>query len=156
MAARLGDWWLAASEHVVTGQVPAPPGAVRDFYCDLHNITEVHPLVISVLVIGSEQSEDSRTVTYRVHDRIPFGPVTFKVSYTARMHVPDRGDVLTEARQFPRVRLDGRVSFDVSDGGTLVTERLRIIAPRPLAAMTVREAVTAHGEMLAGISRYFG
>jgi hypothetical protein len=41
------------------------------------------------------------------------------------------------------------------DGGTRVTERIRIAAPRPLAPMTTREGVKAHIEMLAGIRRHF-
>ena len=77
------------------------------------------------------------------------------ITYTARVHVPARGDVLTEARQFPRVLLSGTVSFDQVTGGTRLTERLRIEAPRLLAAITVREAVAAHAEMLAGIRRSF-
>jgi hypothetical protein len=48
------------------------------------------------------------------------------------------------------------VSFDPLDGGTRVVERLTIEAPRPLAAITTREAVKAHTEMLAGIRRHFG
>jgi hypothetical protein len=139
----------------VTDDVPAPRDDVRDFYCDLRNIVRVHPLVVSVQVIDREQTTQSHTETYRVRDRIPFGPFTLKVGYTARVHVPDDGDVLTEARQFPRVRLRGRVSFDEVEGGTRVTERLEITAPRPLAALTVREAVAAHAEMLAGIRRHF-
>ncbi|MDT4999847.1 MAG: hypothetical protein QOK12_1952, partial [Mycobacterium sp.] len=69
--------------------------------------------------------------------------------------VPLHGDVLTEARQFPRVELDGVVSFEEEGDGTRVTERLVIRAPRPLAATTVRQAVAAHVEMLAGIRRHF-
>jgi hypothetical protein len=47
------------------------------------------------------------------------------------------------------------VSFDAESDGTRVTERLVIRAPRPLAATTVRQAVAAHAEMLAGIRRHF-
>ena len=140
----------------MTDEVTAPPEVVRDFYCDLHNTVRVHPLVISVQVTGRDQTEDAHTVIYRVRDRIPLGPFTVKVAYTARVHVPSHGDVLTDAQQFPRVRLRGVVSFDGVDGGTRVTERLVITAPRPLAALTVREAVRAHAEMLAGIRRHFG
>lgn len=136
-------------------EVPAPPDVVRDFYCDLSNIVRVHPLVISVRLTDSRQSGDSRTDTYRVRDRVPFGPFRFTVAYTARVHVPRLGDLLTEARQFPHVRVQGRVSFDEVDGWTRVTERLGIAAPRPLAAMTVREALKAHAAMLAGIRRHF-
>jgi ligand-binding SRPBCC domain-containing protein len=153
--ARSGSWWLTSTDHVVSDEVPAPPAEVRDFYCDLHNITKLHPLVVSVEDLQREEVADSYTQIYRVRDRIPLGRLTVGVTYTARVHVPATGDVLTEARQFPRVRLQGRVSFTQVDGGTRLTERLRIEAPRPLAAVTAREAVKAHAEMLAGIRRCF-
>ncbi len=63
--------------------------------------------------------------------------------------------MLTEARQFPAVRLDGVVSFDPIPAGTRLTERIRISAPWPLLGMTARQAVAAHQEMLAGIRRHF-
>lgn len=128
---------------------------MRDFYCDLHNVALVHPLVVSVQTIERDETVDSHTQTYRIRDRIPFGRFTMAISYTARIHVPTHGDVLTEARQFPHVRLHGKVSFDTADGGTRLTERLRIEAPWPVAATTTRHAVKAHQEMLAGIRRCF-
>ncbi|MDT5336731.1 MAG: hypothetical protein QOD90_2236 [Mycobacterium sp.] len=149
------NWWLTSTNHVVSDEVPAAPQDVRDFYCDLHNITQFHPLVASIQVIHREQTDHSHTQTYRIRDRIPFGPFTMGIVYTAKVHVPISGDVLTEAHQFPRVRLFGRVSFDHVEGGTRLTERLRIEAPRPLAATTARQAVKAHTEMLAGIRRCF-
>lgn len=145
-------WWLTSSEHVLTEEVPAPPKEVRDFYCDLRNLDRLHPLIVAVRRTGFGETADSRTQTYRVRDRIPFGPFAVTVAYTARVHVPKRGDVLTEARQFPHVRLYGRVSFDAVDGYTRITERLTIRAPRPLAAVTTRTALGAHVKMLAGIA----
>jgi hypothetical protein len=47
------------------------------------------------------------------------------------------------------------VSFDPTGTGTRLTERIRIAAPRLLAAMTQREAVAAHVAMLAGIRSHF-
>jgi len=47
------------------------------------------------------------------------------------------------------------VSFEPIATGTRVVERIRIEAPRPLAAMTVGTAVEAHAEMLAGIRQRF-
>ncbi|MBJ7341213.1 SRPBCC family protein [Mycolicibacterium sp.] len=152
---RGSGWWLTSSEHVVSDEVPAPPSDVRAFYCDLQNITTLHPLVVSVQTIRREETVDSYTEIYRVRDRIPLGPLRLGITYTARIHVPVHGDVVTEARQFPRVRLTGTVSFDQVAAGTRLTERLRIEAPRPLAAITVKEAVAAHTEMLAGIRRCF-
>jgi len=90
-----------------------------------------------------------------VQDRIPLGPLNLRISYVARLHVPNVGPVTAEADQFPRVRLRTTVSFEPIGAGTRITERMRIEAPRVLAAMTVREAVKAHTAMLAGMRRCF-
>ena len=152
---RIRTWLTGSADHVVSDTVAAPTAVVRDFYVDLHNIREVHPLVVEVRETDRRERADGYVQTYRVRDRIPLGPVTMPITYTARVDVPNHGDVRTEARQFPWVRLNGVVSFDEAEDGTLVTERLRIEAPRPLAAVTVRQAVAAHAEMLAGIRRAF-
>ena len=149
------SWWIARTERTVTDVVPAPPEEVRAFYVDLDNIKLVHPLVVSVHSTARTQTASGHTQTYRVRDRLPLGPFVLTIVYTARLEVPLHGDVVTEARQFPRVSLDGVVSFDAAGDGTRVTERLVIRAPRPLAATTVRQAVAAHVEMLAGIRRHF-
>jgi hypothetical protein len=153
------NWWIARSEHTLSETVPAPPAEVRDFYVDLDNIKAVHPLVTAVDTIAREDTPRGYTQTYRVRDRIPLGPFGLAIAYIASVHVPLGGDgageVSTEANQFPRVRLTGVVSFDDTDGDTRVTERLVIEAPRPLAAVTVRQALAAHVEMLAGIRRRF-
>jgi hypothetical protein len=83
------------------------------------------------------------------------GVLSIRITYWARVEVPAHGDVITEARQFPRVRLNGAVTFQPIDSGTRLTERLQIAAPRLLAAMTQREAVNAHIAMLAGIRSHF-
>lgn len=147
--------WISSVERTLSIDVPGPPGDVRAFYTDLENIKQVHPLVVSVWSVDRSQTDDGYVQTYRVVDRIPLGPLHLRTNYVARLHVPLSGDVLTEARQFPRVRLRGTVAFQPTGAGTHVVEHVRIEAPRPLAAMTVRMAVDAHMEMLAGIRRVF-
>ncbi len=147
--------WYTHTERTLTEEVPAPADQVRDFYVDLNNIKSVHPLIVSVQTVSRSQTADGYLHDYRVVDRRPLGPFTVKVTYRARLLVPPDGDVLTEADQSPGVRLRGTVSFQPVPGGTRVTERVRISAPRPLAGFTTREAVKAHIEMLAGIRRHF-
>lgn len=147
--------WLTSVECTVAEDVPAPPDDVRAFYVDLDNIKLVHPLVVAVRSAARSQTADGYVQTYRVSDRIPLGPLRLRTSYVARLVVPAHGDVATEARQFPRVRLRGTVSFEPVHAGTRVVERMRIEAPVPLAPMTTRKAVEAHTEMLAGIRRHF-
>jgi polyketide cyclase/dehydrase/lipid transport protein len=149
------SWWVTEAERTLSEEVPAPPGAVRDFYVDLRNIKLVHPLIVSVESLSRNATPDGYLQSYRVVDRIPFGPFTMKTAYRARLQVPADGDVLTEADQFPGVRLRGTVRFEPIAGGSRVTERIRIAAPRPLAAVTIREAVKAHIAMLAGIRQHF-
>jgi hypothetical protein len=149
------SWWIAHAERTLSEQVPAPPDEVRDFYVDLDNIKLVHPLIVSVQATSRTETPDGYLQSYRVVDRIPLGPFTIQITYRARLHVPADGDVMTEADQSPGVRLRGTVSFEPIDGGTRVTERIRITAPRPLAPVTTREAVKAHIAMLSGIRHHF-
>ena len=149
------NWWVSHAERTLSEEVPAPPGDVRDFYLDLDNIKLVHPLIVSVQATSRTETPDGYLQGYRVVDRIPLGPFAMRITYRARLHVRADGDVLTEADQSPGVRLRGTVSFAPVDGGTRITERIRIAAPRPLASVTTREAVKAHTEMLAGIRRHF-
>ena len=149
------SWWIAEAERTVTDVVPAPPDVVRDFYVDLDSLTVVHPLIVSVKELSRTDDPDGYRQTYRVVDRINMGPFSFRIAYRAGWQVPLHGDVLTEAYQSPSVRLLGRVRFEPVDGGTRLTERIRISAPRPLASYTNREAVKAHTSMLAGIRAHF-
>ncbi|OBI83806.1 SRPBCC family protein [Mycobacterium sp. 1245805.9] len=149
------SWWTAHAETELSEDVPAAPDDVRDFYVDLDNIKLVHPLIVSVQATARTDTPDGYLQAYRVVDRIPLGPFTMRITYRARLHVRSDGEVTTEADQSPGVRLCGTVSFAPIDGGTRITERIRIAAPRPLAAVTTREAVKAHVEMLAGIRRHF-
>jgi hypothetical protein len=149
------SWWIAHTEKTLSEDVPAPPDEVREFYVDLDNIKIVHPLIVSVQATSRTETPEGYLQSYRVVDRIPLGPLTMRITYRARLHVRTDGDVLTEADQSPGVRLRGAVSFEPIDAGTRVTERIRIAAPRPLAAVTAREGVKAHIEMLAGIRRHF-
>ncbi len=147
--------WIAHTACTLSEEIPAPPDQVRDFYVDLDNIKVVHPLVVSVQTLSRDHTADGYQQTYRVRDRIPLGPLSLGIAYWARVEVPQHGDVITEARQFPQVRLNGTVTFEPIESGTRLTERLNIAAPRLLAPMTQREAVTAHIAMLAGIRSHF-
>jgi hypothetical protein len=113
------SWWIAHAERMLSEEVPAPPGEVRDFYVDLDNIKLVHPLIVSVQATSRTETPDGYLQSYRVRDRIPLGPFGIQITYQARLHVPADGDVMTEADQSPGVHLSGTVSFEPIDGGTL-------------------------------------
>jgi hypothetical protein len=148
-------WCTVQTERTLTQEMTAEPERVRAFYVDLNNIAIVHPLVVSVRSIARSPAADGYVQVYRVRDRIPLGVFTLWTSYSARLYVPAAGDVIAEARQFPLIRLRSQVAFEHVEGGTRVTERMRIEAPRPLAALTAREAIKAHVAMMSGMRAYF-
>jgi hypothetical protein len=145
-----------AHERTLVEQIPGAPEAVRRYYVDLDRIADVHPLVVNVRTLSHRVTDEGYETTYRVKDLIPLGFLTLPISYTATLTVPAAGAVTAQAWQFPGVRLDSVVTFDAENGGTRLTERISISAPRVLLAVTVRQAVAAHIEMLAGIRRHFG
>ena len=145
----------AAAERTLVERIPAAPEAVRRHYIDLDRIAEVHPLVVAVCTLSHRITDEGYEQTYRVKDPVPLGFVNLPISYTAKLRVPDSGAVSASARQFPGVRLDSVVTFDAEPAGTRLIERIWISAPRILLSVTVRQAVAAHIEMLAGIRRHF-
>jgi hypothetical protein len=148
-------WLFRTARLTVSDDIPAPPDRVRDFYVDLENIRLVHPLVVAVETTARTETSDGYVQEYLVRDRIPFGPFTLGIRYVARLQVPAEGDVITEAHQFPKVRLNSVVSFEPVEGGTRLLEDIRVRAPRLLAAVTIREAEQAHIKMLSNIRRHF-
>ena len=147
--------WMSQARFELSEEVPGTPGDVRTFYTDLANMKLVHPLVVAVELVGDRQGAHGPCRDYRVRDRIPFGPLTLAVTYRASVLMAPDGVVHTEARQFPKVRLCGTVTFEPAGAGTTVTEAVDIEAPRPIAAFTAEQAEKAHAEMLAAIRRHF-
>ena len=142
-------------ERVVSAQISASPGRVRDFYVNLDNIVDLHPLVVDVRSLSKTETTDGYEQVYRVKDVVPLGVLRLPITYTATLTVPHSGPVRTRARQFPRVRLDSVVSFEADGTGTRLTERIAISAPPALRGITVRRALAAHADMLDGIRRHF-
>ncbi|MGX9672784.1 SRPBCC family protein [Mycobacterium sp. HM-7] len=147
--------WLSRSRFELREAVPGAPEDVRTFYTDLANMKLVHPLVVAVDCVDDRQDARGHFRAYRVRDRIPLGPLSLAVTYRATVLIAPGGVVHSEARQFPRVRLRGTVTFAPAGAGTTVIEAVDIEAPRPLAAFTAAAAEKAHAAMLAAIRRHF-
>ncbi len=147
--------WIGQARRRVGAEVPAPPEQVRAFYVDLDNISQVHPLVQWVRSTSRVDLADGYRQDYQVRDRIPLGPLALPITYRAPAHRSRRGSGDRAGPQFPQVRLDSRVDFAATGTGTRITEELTIAAPRPLLAITVKQAVAAHATMLAAIAKLF-
>jgi len=62
--------WIVHAVRTISDDVPAPPDQVRDFYVDLDNIKDLHPLVVSVQLLEHHHTAGGYQKTYRVRDRI--------------------------------------------------------------------------------------
>lgn len=147
--------WMSRARFELSEEVPGTPDDVRTFYTDLANMKLVHPLVVAVEVVGDRHDSQGHHRDYRVRDRIPFGPLNLAVTYRATVLIAPDGVVHTEARQFPKVRLRGTVTFEPVGAGTTIAEAVDIEAPRPLMVFTARQAEEAHKAMLAAIRLHF-
>ncbi|MGC9665493.1 SRPBCC family protein [Planosporangium sp. 12N6] len=140
----------------ITATVPGPAAAVRDWFCDITNLTHVHPLVVGVRR-QRQTVESGTTVTdYLVTDRMAVAGRRVRFTYRVRVSAPAQGPVRMLARQFPMIRLDNELSFTPADGGTLIRERLTVHAPRPLLRFVAAEAERAHRRMYTAMGGLFG
>ena len=145
---------MAAASFEVEQVIPAEPGAVRDFLCDLHGYRELHPLIESISDLPpSEELPNARR--YRVVDVIPLGPFKMRTSYVAALDPVSPGEVHGHAWQKPSVRLHTIYRLAAHDEGTLLREECRIEAPWLLRGFVAQQAAAAHRETLRSMAELF-
>ncbi|MEV6429061.1 SRPBCC family protein [Nocardia sp. NPDC051463] len=146
---------IRRAESTLTQVVPAPPAEVRAFYRDLSRLGEVHPLIVGVEQLPDTEEHGVRSSNYRVTDRIPFGPWSYRITYRVRSRTAEHGDLLVDAYQFPRIHVQTRASFTEHTSGTTVVEQLRLTAPWPLLSTVRSLGVRAHVTMLDNLRKRF-
>jgi hypothetical protein len=140
------SWWRASSDWTLTELVPTDAATVRNFSADVANLKLIHPLILAARKVGPDH--------WRVEERNPLGPLSFRVWYSMHVHVEANGDMVSEARLLG-VRLHSVVSFESVERGTQVVERLRIVGPRPLIGNIHSKSFKAHEQMFAAVRRHF-
>jgi hypothetical protein len=136
----------------LTTTVPANAAVVRERLGDLRNLPGLHPLVVAVEygpVIGGRQQ-------YTITDRIALGGLRVTSRYTVVIGPTPDGQLVAQARSFPRVLVDTTYRFVPVDGGTEVIETLCTRAPLGLRDWVWRQAFQAHRTMLDNLREEFG
>ncbi|WP_327147916.1 SRPBCC family protein [Nocardia sp. NBC_01329] len=143
-------------EKTLTRVVPGVRADVRNFYQDLTELGKVHPLIVGVERLPDTDDDGGQwSRNYRVTDRMPFGPFSYRITYRVRSRETEDGSLVVDAYQFPRVHVHSEVQFAEHDSGTLVTERLRLGAPWGLLGTVRRHGVAAHVTMLDNLHHLF-
>ena len=141
---------------VITATIPGRAEEVRAWYLDLTNLRRVHPLIVAVRQVGTALEADGTAITdYLVTDRMVVAGLRIRFTYRVRMSAPPDGPVATLARQAPRIRLVGQVTFTPTGDATAIRETLTIHAPWPLRRFVAAEAEQAHTRMFAAMAEMF-
>ncbi len=133
-------------EHRIEIKVDRP--VLREFLCDLGRYRELHPLIESIRELPAEDSAPNAR-RYRVVDRLPLGPFSFKGAYTASIEAVQEDEVHGNAWQPPRVHLLTVYKLEDYPGGTRIVERSYVEAPWYLRRYVRNQARESHRTTLA-------
>ncbi len=144
---------MASREFEQSLFIAAVPSVVREHLASFEHHDRIHPMIVAVCELDPLDTGDGNTQVrrYMITDRMRIGPLTLRFTYLATISEDASGELVSDAYQRPRVHLHNTTRCEASDAGTLVRERVRVEAPRPLVGFVLRQAQVAHHEMLANL-----
>lgn len=143
---------MASREFEQSIYIAASPSVVLDHLASYEHHDLIHPMIVAVHELDPLYWADGTTQRrYAITDRMRLGPLTLRFTYLATISEDASGELVSDAYQRPRVHLHNTTRCEASDAGTLVRERVRVEAPRPLVGFVLRQAQVAHHEMLANL-----
>ena len=111
---------------------------------EVERLGELHPLIVSVKPVPPV---DGALRSYKVTDRLQWGPVRFRITYEADVLSVTPGEIRTAARQKPRTTLQSTARL--SQGGDVVRIDVQVTmqAPSLLFPYAYRTGKAAHLEL---------
>ena len=140
----------ASSSFRLQCSIRAPASLVHEYLCDLENYVGLHPLIESITEIKAVP-ELPNARRYRVVDRIAFGPLRFRIVYTAALEALNSTTVRGNAWQFPGVHLTTVYEVSTTEAApemTCLRESTDVMAPWGLRRIVCSQAARAHAETL--------
>ena len=155
----LGNLWLCCEYVPGMSQAPfenaifieAEPERVARFLTTMSEHTSLHPLIVAIEEEPSAPGDAPGSRRYRIRDRLRMGPFTFHIQYRATVWRDASGDIVSDAYQFPAVRLHNVTRCRAEGQGTRVEERVLVRAPWPLLGYVVEQARRSHQRMLENL-----
>ena len=129
----------------VTTDVPVTPDAALDFLADLPRHRGLHPFLVSARVVAAGPAWQE----WQVHERPSVGPLRYPVRFRARLARPRTGELVSQVRLPPGVRLDSDTVAAGTTQGTRLVETTTVTAPWPLLGYVARRAERAHTRTFA-------
>jgi hypothetical protein len=137
---------LGAATFTTEARVHAPPEAVLAVLDDPPSFMRLNPLVVAVDPVPGEAG------AYVVTDVLRMLGVSFRFRYkVCWQRVADGSD--SEVLTAPATHLRNTLRVRADGPGSIVTETVRLRAPRPLVGYTRATAQASHREMLDGLRR---
>jgi hypothetical protein len=115
---------------------------------EYHNT--LHPLIVKVEEIPAEPPVLRR---FWITDQLAVGPFRFKIKYRADILKLTPDEAHTEAWQSPGVHIISHMFFIEKNDGTLLREDYTVEAPNLLFGYSLKQAKTAHKELLQRLKK---
>ena len=128
-----------------------PPERAAAVLADIGHQRAVHPLIID---IQEQPPRPGALRSYRITDRVPFGPVRLRVTYAADLLSAAPNEVVSLARQRPATTVRNRTLIARRPNLTEITVEITITAPRLLQPYVVRQARRAHAAVARRLGPY--
>jgi len=145
---------MARGEFVHEVEIAAPRARLHAFVCDLHNLRSLHPLIVRVEDLPPDAARPE-VRRHRILDHIALGPLRLPARYLAEIGPVGEDAIRAEAWQSPGIHLETLYRLRARGDASLLTERVRVDAPRWLLGFVMRQASAAHRETLSRMQALF-
>lgn len=132
---------------------PATVAQAMALLSDMARLPELHPLIVSVTAVAPEPGA---LESYRITDRLRWGPIVFPITYEADVLSRTEDAVVTVARQRPATTVENRTRVSPDGSGVRIVVSMTLSAPTLLFGYAFRQAQSAHHELGRRIGRALG
>jgi hypothetical protein len=145
----MGARWTSSGSFSYVVDSSADTATVARFLADLPGQRELHPLIERVERIGT----DAAAARYAITDRLAWGPLRFRITYTAEVLRATDDEVLTVAHQRPATTVRNHTRVLATPTGSRAEVVLTMRAPRWLFRYAFAQAQTAHAALAVRAAR---
>jgi hypothetical protein len=124
---------------------------VINVIADYSNHHKIHPLIIKV---ERSEREPEGVRRYFITDSLRWGPFKFKTTYRADVISVTGDTVHTEAYPSLNTSVTNITKITPKDNGVVLHETITITTPNIFFSYVIKQAETAHEEMLQRIKKF--
>jgi hypothetical protein len=135
---------MARRRFEVSTSLPTAPQDVIDFLMELDRHKDLHPFLVSAVVVDSGTSTDGAWWDWRVEERPKLGPVRYRLRFPVRLTRTSASSMTAVVRAAPGCWLRSTTVARKDGAGCRVAETTEVTAPWPVLGYMAHQAEVAH------------